>query len=38
MEAWNRGFLLSPELVARIARKHAEMNFDIYAYLGEEEE
>lgn len=36
MEAWNRGFGLSPVLVTRIARTHAEMDFDIYAYLDEE--
>lgn len=37
MEAWNRGFALSPGLVARIARMHAQLDFDIYADLGDEE-
>ncbi|NIA70039.1 DUF4279 domain-containing protein [Pelagibius litoralis] len=30
-EAWNRGFTLSPELLARIARMRASVDFDIYA-------
>lgn len=38
MEAWNRGFALSPALLTRVARMHAEMDFDIYAYLGDQEE
>jgi hypothetical protein len=37
MDAWNRGFALSPEMVSRIARMHARMNFDIYAYPEDEE-
>ena len=36
MEAWNRGFDLSQELVARIAGLRAVISFDIYANLDEE--
>lgn len=34
---WSSGFSLSPELVARIARMRAVVEFDIYADLGDEE-
>jgi hypothetical protein len=32
MTGWNRGFGLSAELVERVARLHAKIGFDIYAY------
>ncbi len=36
MTGWNRGFDLSAELVERVARLHAKVGFDIYAYGGED--
>lgn len=38
IDAWNRGFDLSPELTARIARLRAGMGFDIYANPEGEEQ
>lgn len=38
VEAWNRGFGLSRELVGRVARVGASLEFDIYANPEEEEE
>jgi hypothetical protein len=32
MTGWNRGFELSAELAGRIAKLHAKLTFDIYAY------
>jgi hypothetical protein len=37
VEAWNRGFDLSPTLMARIAQMRAEVGFDIYADLEGDE-
>jgi hypothetical protein len=37
MRGWNRGFDLSPALVAKAARLHARVGFDIYAYGDEED-
>jgi hypothetical protein len=33
VEAWNRGFGLSREVIQRVARIHATLEFDIYANL-----
>jgi hypothetical protein len=37
MTGWNRGFDLSPDLIAKVARLHARVGFDIYAYGDEED-
>lgn len=36
MSGWNRGFTLSPSVIAKVATLGLELDFDIYAYGGDD--